>query len=207
MKSAIVATMLCVLATPLAAQQAVPARGLPPELREGRWGVSFGVFSGGGSLGLFRMTSVRNALTLDVRAHGHVALTESEDATRVVDQEQANFRVSIEPGFRRYGAGRGEVASFFAANAVLGVEGHVYETETVGYYRSSQTYAPFGGVGAGLGVEWFATDALSLRAQVGGVVEYSYRYSETTDSPVEQRREHIIRGNIGGAGLSGSIWF
>ena len=199
------------LAAPLSAQQPAPTRTLPAELRAGRWGISAGVFGGGGTLGWFRMTSSRNAFTLDLTASGEALLGETEHSEfNTTTTDRLIVRASVEPGFRRYGAGRGDVASYFAGNLALGVEGSVFETENEqeDYYSYSEAWSPFGGIGMGIGVEWFPTDALSLRAQVGGNAEYMWRAARANGgSGVEERTEHIIRAGIGTTGLAASIWF
>jgi len=208
MRSLAAALLLTVLAVPVAAQQTTTARALPSELRDGRWALSFGASLGGGFLGYTNMTSSRTAFTLDLSASGGFLTGENEEADTIVStRESAQVFATIQPGLRWYGRGRGDVASYVGAHLILGVEGYYNELQDEDDVRSSQSWAPVGGIGAGIGLEWFVTDALSLRGEIGASADYSYRYSERVDLSVEQTREHSVRGRIGTTGLAATLWF
>lgn len=202
------ALLLALMASPLAAQQATTSGTRPPELRDGRWGLSFGVGYDGAGVGFSHMMSARTAFTMDLRGHGSYTLAETEQADTIVEQrEHVDFRVTVSPGFRRYGSGRGEVASFVGAHAILGFEGYSSEHDREVAYYYHRRLAPLGGLGFGVGLEWFVTDALSLRGQIGANATYTYREHESVDNAVTQTREHSIQGNLGPTGVTATFWF
>src|SRR5688500_17819308 len=118
------------LATALLATADAASAQRPAALRDGRRALSFGVLTGGGgTIGLTMMTSARNAFTLDFQADGLLATSETTEGD--VSQGESELliaSVTLSPGFRRYMAGRGEVASYVGARALLGFSSSINES-------------------------------------------------------------------------------
>ena len=207
----VMAGLVCMLAgAPLAAQDpapATPSRAMPTALRDNRWALGFGVFGGGGfGVGYTNMTSARTAFTIDVDVDGYGFMGDIErNDTVLAERRGASVYASVAPGFRRYTAGRGAVASYFAGRLPIGINGQGYEDEDEEGLTSYGRWTPFVGAEAGWGLEWFPTDALSLRGEFVLGARYGYEYQFGADS--SESRQHNLSVDIGGSGLSASLWF
>lgn len=202
MQAALIGVSWMVLtAVPLAAQEGRP---LPAELRDGRRSLSFAMFTGGGTaIGLGFMMSSRTAFTLDLQADASIGRSEVADGEVVVNErEDWHLRLAVAPGFRRYMAGRGDVASYVAGRLLLGVDGASSATTT----RRARFWAPRAGTALGFGLEWFVTDAMSLRGEA--VVDAAFRYSHRTADPDgSEDTSWRLDAGLGQSALALSIWF
>lgn len=202
------AIAVLLMAAPVAAQQTVPSRTMPTALRDGRWALSFGVYGGGGfGVAYSKMTSARNAFTIDVDVAGRGAMSDiSRNDTVFAEERRVSVSASVAPGFRRYTHGRDVVASYFAGRLPLGVLGAGQESETEDGLISYGRWTPFIGAEAGWGLEWFPTDAFSLRGEIVVGARYSYEF-ETAPAGATERRQHELTFGVGRSGLAASIWF
>lgn len=185
------------------------ARALPAELRDGRWAISFGVFTGGGALGWSRMVSRRSAFTLDFAGTAAVGLAELQQDSLTHDRNALTASLSLAPGIRRYLSGRGEVASFFAMRVPVGVDVRISEIDDESGSARLERWAPSVGLQLGLGIEWFPTDALSLRGELVAGGSYSYAVAEqrSFSGATLEERDHSLTLGLGRSGLAAALWF
>ena len=180
----------------------------PAALRDGRRALSFNVLtSGGAGLGYSMMVTPRTAFTIDF--NGDAVLVGSDRSTNdVVEGGEDRFdgEITVAPGFRRYMAGRGEVASYIAGKALLGFAASIEETTAAdGTELRSEDWNPLAGGAFGFGLEWFVTDEMSLRGEVALDATWERRSSSTSaDSEVTTT---VIRAGLGQSGIAFSIWF
>ena len=202
------APLALLLATALLATVADASAQLPAALRDGRRVLSFGALTGGGGIvGYSVMTSSRNAFTIDFMADGSFLTGESSlnDVT-TAEQDAVSFDVFVAPGFRRYMAGRGDVASYVAARALLGFEGQINEsTDGAGTVSRTESWAPVGGAAVGFGFEWFVTDEMSLRGEVA--LDGTYTYRSQSASNGSENVTQVIDFGLGQSAIVFSIWF
>lgn len=179
----------------------------PAALRDGRRALSFGVLTGGGGMiGFSMMTSARTAFTLDFQANGLLTTSETTDNdVSIGESEVLIASVTLAPGFRRYMAGRGDVASYVGARALFGFTSNINEsTAADGTVTRSENWGPHAGAAAGFGLEWFVTDEMSLRGEV--VLDAIYDYSKSTNGSREQTVQQIQAG-LDQSAVVFSIWF
>ena len=195
-------------ARPLGAQESEPdSAAWPAALREGQWGLSFGIFEGGSAaVGFHRMTTPRTAFTFDFSGSvdtGNRVEESDSFPSREVTSVQTNL--SLQPGLRRYLAPGGSTATFGFVEGLIGVSGYFYQTPT----DERRSWAPVAGASAGLGIEWFVTDALSLRGEAGLSATYSWYSTKDEDTywgDVETRTTNF-RFGLYRSGIAATIHF
>ena len=193
--------------TLLAADPSAVSAQLPGELRDGRRALSMGLLAdSGATVGFSIMLTSRTALTIDVMGSATLSSAEAEQGGVSAGETDAFLaNVHFAPGVRRYMAGRGDVASFVALRALLGYETFVRETtDPDGTVDRTERRIPSVGGAAGFGLEWFATDAMSVRGEV--VLDGTYRRSTEEFGNVEQRFTSM-RVGLGRSALTVSILF
>lgn len=179
----------------------------PTALREGRWGLSFGLFEGGAArVGFQQMTSPRGAFTFEFSGSAETtSRVEEGDSMPTFEHSAVNVQLSLRPGIRRYLEPGGSTASFGFVEGVVGVSGWYNESSG----RESRQWSPMAGAAGGLGIEWFVTDALSLRGEAGVSALYSW-YNARTDDPVGGDREtrvSSLRFGLYRSGIAATIHF
>ena len=195
------------LATAFLATAEAASAQRPAALRDGRRALSFGVLTGGGGMiGLSMMTSARTAFTLDFQAAGMLSTSETTDNdVSLGEGETLIASVTVAPGFRRYMAGRGDVASYIGMRALLGFSSNINEsTAADGTVTRTEQWGPHAGAAAGFGLEWFVTDEMSLRGEV--VFDATYDYRKATNDTREQTVQQISAG-LDQSAVVFSIWF
>ncbi|HEX6589968.1 MAG TPA: hypothetical protein VF039_13270 [Longimicrobiales bacterium] len=180
----------------------------PSALRDGRRALSFNVLtSGGAGLGYSVMLSPRSAFTIDF--NGDVSLISTENSTDdAVTGETDSFdgEITLAPGYRRYMAGRGEVASYIAAKALLGFASSINENTAVdGSVTRVEQWSPLAGAALGFGLEWFVTDEMSLRGEIA--LDGTWEYRNSSNSSGSEQTSHVIEAGLGQSGIAFSIWF
>ena len=182
-----------VVAAPAAAQ-------VPHAVRDGRQALSFGVLTNGsGMIGYSLMLSPRTALTIDAQADAALGSVEQVD----FDRDTFQLEALLAPGLRHYMSGRGPVASYLAGRALFGLDGTVVRTTTAGTTERDEFWTPMAGGALGFGLEWFVTDAMSLRGEAA--LEGTYRWS-SNDGPPESSTSTLHLG-LGQSQLALSILF
>jgi hypothetical protein len=195
-------TVVALVTAVLTATPTVASGQLPSELRDGRRALSMGLLANdGANVGFSLMLTSRTALTLDIS--GNAALLSDEDAAQESDQFVG--QAFLAPGFRHYMAGRGDVASYLAGRALLGFETMVRETtDDAGETSRTEMSAPSAGGAVGFGLEWFATDALSVRGEV--VLDATWTRATADNDGLEQETTSL-RAGLGQSALTISILF
>lgn len=156
----LLAALLCGVPTVLRGQDASP---LP---KAGSYGLSFGLPNGGGAgFGLRQMRSGRKSL--GVALQFGVGWQQRSDSIQG-DFSSTGLSVGARPDLRLYRRVSGPVVPFIGVDAQFT------------YQRSSNfDWALSGGMGVGLGAEWFPSPGISISGWSGAAARY--RHIDTRD--------------------------
>lgn len=161
-KSQILVLYIMAFAVPFVTLHA--QEGPTPEV--GTYGVAFNLPDGGGAgFGLRKMISERTNLGIDVT----LDLDRREFEDEAIGTDAAtDWSIAVSPDLRLYRDARGPVVPFLEIDALLG---YAEESDV----RSGITV----GAGAGIGVEWFPLDGMSISGSTGVSARFSHDESDT----------------------------
>lgn len=199
---------LALLAIAILASADDAAAQRPAAVRDGRRALSFNVLAAGGAgLGYTLMVTPRTAFTIDFNGSAMLRTSETgESGVLESESDHFNGQVTIAPGFRRYMAGRGDVASYVAGRAMLGAYSSIMESRLAdGTGTRTESWSPFAGGAAGFGLEWFVTDEMSLRGETALDVTWEYRHDKNNAD--REQTSTILRAGLGQSAVTFSIWF
>jgi hypothetical protein len=139
------------LLTPLS----MPAQ-TPAAMTKGRTSLAIDLPFSGGRVSIWRFVSGRTNLGAVL---GFNATSENDD------YDTRTISVDVGPSIKHYFSPRARVAPFVRADAAFGFQHQSVENVPIGpdYNRTSYSAR----VGTGLGVDWFATDDISIGAHTG----------------------------------------
>ena len=179
-------------------------------LREGRWLFEFIApdfgrdGTGGGAIGFWNMLSERTSLGTNLYISVNTRAGEMEEDSVTRRSEQTQVSLSLRPGVRRYFETRRAVAAYAEIGLALSAGGGVATSA----YETSQWSVGLG-VAAGVGLNWFVTDALSLSGGMGASLNYSHFEGENRDYEGRERTstEETVSFNLRSWELRVGLWF
>lgn len=195
-------------ASPIVAQEPLPAEpaareagaadpsapaAWPDALRDGRWALDFALSTATPGLGVRRMISGRTALGLDLNASYRRSTREFETPDTLIERTSRSVSLMVSPTLRRYLAASGDVAGFASFRVTGGV---AWSRREDNEQPDDSSWFPLVGTGAGIGLEWFVTDALSVSGQFGVDLVYAFAEDETDVPSVGTIRQRDRRLDV-----------